>query len=543
MSFILRRRRKASPVGGFSFSGFGPLDAFGKSPTPQAIELLRENLGTAYACANLNAGLIAATPLRLYVRTRRGEGRSRLARRGETRSLSSKAFDRLSKIAASNLSGASDVQEVMNHPLLSLLHRPNAIDQDGVGMSGFSLFEITQAYQEIVGRCYWYVERNGLANTPSALWILSPHLVQQIRGMPGGPLIARYEVMTAGGARSSYLPSEIVPLRMPDLFDPYTGGMSPLRACFEQVRLSRKLDALTNATLDNGGKPSAIWSPAISGDTGGFLGPDEAKRAEAAFRQAFTRGASGGVMVQEQAGNLQILNWPIKDIIDASRVELSKTAICNAFDVPDSKLNRNAANLAAARTGDWAHAKDAGLPRLRRNEAALNRFLIPMYGAEAAERLFLAYDDPPGLADPALELEQSRSAASRGSITRNEDRAMLGLAPVPWGDAPLVQGNWMPIDPQTGLPLGDRSVADKPIDSFAPQITPLLQSIARLEKRVGKLRHEARKAAKEKRSDRPGPNGPDDAGSDSANDRTGDARAAEGVPLSAEGQVGDGVSV
>ena len=166
--------------------------------------------------------------------------------------------------------------------------------------------------------------------------------------------------------------------------------------------------------------------------------------------------------MQEQAGTLQILNWPIKDIIDASRVEMSKTAICNAFDVPDSKLNRNAANLAAARSGDWAHAKDAGLPRLRRNEAALNRFLIPMYGPEAAERLFFAYDDPPGLADPALELEQSRSAAGRGSITRNEDRAMLGLAPVPWGDAPLVQGNWMPIDPQTGLAhRRSRSASDR----------------------------------------------------------------------------------
>jgi phage portal protein BeeE len=465
------KRRKALPFIGLAGFG-GALDAFGRNRAPQTLDLLRENLGTAYACANLNAGLIASTPLRLYLKTRRGEGRSRLTQRGDTSRITSKSFERLRKIAGGSVTNASDVQEVTSHPLLNLLNNPNRLDEDGVGMSGFSLFELTQAYQEIVGRCYWYVERAGLGGTPSAIWVLPPQHVTQIPGGPGGPLIAQYEVIAAPNigtsAKMTYATSEIIPFRMPDLFDPYTGGMSPLRACFEQVRLSRKLDALTNATLENGGKPSAIWSPVPAGETGGFLGADEAKRAEAAFRQAFNRGATGGVMVQEQAGHLQILNWPIKDIIDASRVQMSITAICNAFDVPDSKLNRNAANLASARTGDWAHAKDAGLPRLRRNEAALNRFLLPMYGPEAVERLFLAYDDPPGLSDPALELEQSKSAAGRGSITRNEDRAMLGLAPVPWGDAPMVLGDWIAIDPKTGLPIGQKTTATPLADSFAP---------------------------------------------------------------------------
>jgi phage portal protein BeeE len=469
---FLRRlsRRKSFPYVGLAGFG-GALDAFGINRAPQAMDLLRENLGTAYACANLNAGLVASTPLRLYLRTRPGDGKSRLQRRGETRPISAKAFTRLSKIAATSLRNAGDVQEVTSHPLLTLLNRPSGANEDGVAMSGFSLFELTQAYQEIVGRCFWYIERGGIGQTPSAIWVLPPQHVIQVPGPAGGPLILRYDVTNSAAfapGPTSYDPGEIVPFRMPDLFNPYTGGMSPLRACFEQVRLSRKLDALTNATLENGGKPSAIWSPVPAGETGGFMGADEAKRAEAAFRAAFTRGGSGGIMVQEQAGHLQILNWPIKDIIDASRMQMTVTAICNAFDVPDSKLNRNAANLAAARTGDWAHAKDAGLPRLRRNEAALNRFLLPMYGPEAADRLFVAYDDPPGLADPALELEQSRAAAGRGSITRNEDRAMLGLAPVPWGDAPLVLGNWTAIDPKTGLPVGQSTAPGKQADSFAP---------------------------------------------------------------------------
>jgi len=65
----------------------------------------------------------------------------------------------------------------------------------------------------------------------------------------------------------------------------------------------------------NQGVPSAMFIPQGDG-AGGGIGPDEAARVAAAFRMAFARAGRGGIAVGEHPGQLQILQWPTKDIID-----------------------------------------------------------------------------------------------------------------------------------------------------------------------------------------------------------------------------------
>ena len=57
---------------------------------------------------------------------------------------------------------------------------------------------------------------------------------------------------------------------------------------------------------------------------------------------------------------------------------MTRTDIANAFDVPTTLLDRKDSNLASAETGDYAHAKYAGIPRLKRNEAAMNQLLVSL---------------------------------------------------------------------------------------------------------------------------------------------------------------------
>ena len=446
--------KSASPYGGLSLgSGLSFVDAFNKNPSPNAYGLIREFVSTAYACANLNAALVAKTHLRLYVKNRRGEGKGWCARRGDTRALGTKQLAHVQKVARNRTANAVEIEEVVSHPILDLLNNPTqSSDEDGVGISAYELFELTQLFLEVVGRCYWWADQSGPGGTPSSIWIMLPQLTTPVRGSSGGPIVSKY-LFSGGGSKTEYDPSEIIPFRMPDLMDPLTGGMSPLRACFEEIRIVRKANALTNATLDNGGKPSAVFTPLPDPLVGGGLDENAVKRMTAKFSAAFARARAGGILVADVPGSIEPLSWPMNEIIDAVRMGMTKTAVCNAFQVPDTKLNRNAANLASARTGDYAHAADAGLPRLRRNEAALNQFLVPMWGPEAKERLFLAYDDPEELRDPITEAEMSRAAAIRGSITRNEDRDALGLPPVPWGDQPTIDRNQVAVDPKTGQPL------------------------------------------------------------------------------------------
>ena len=421
-------------------------DVFRKSRSPSPRELVQQLVGTAYACATLNADLVASATLRLYVTTRPGdpEPKSYL----NPHPIPRKALARLAAdpLLADVISSGAKVHEVTRHPLLDLLKAPQP-DDENPGLSGYDLRWMTQLYLESVGRAYWLVERDGLG-VPTKLWLLRSHLVREVADTrPGAPgLIDHYEYGGSRGVR--YTPAEIVRFHFSDPENPYFGGYSPLQAAIEKIRISRKEDAHLNAMLENVGRPDAIWSP--KGDSeGGGIGAAEAQRIRSAFRQSYNMAGRGGLLVSEYPGTLHPLQWPPQDIVEIQRAKAIKTDICNVFGVPDAKLERNAANLAGAKTADYAHKVDAGVPRLRRIEETLNARLVRMF--DDTGRLFVAYDSPVP-EDEVFELEQVRTAGQIGALTRNEIRASVGLDPVPWGEQPLVMNNMVEVDPLTGKP-------------------------------------------------------------------------------------------
>lgn len=175
--------KTAGPYSGAGGSYFAPFtDLFRKNRSPSPLELIQENLGTASTCVRLNSDLVASTTFRLFVTEKKGQGKSRMSARGETRPVSNKTFEHLSKspFAAGLVRQADNVEEVVTHPLLDLLDNPNDPSLDGVGLSRFSLLELTSAYMDVVGKAFWYIERNGIGGTPSGIWILASHMVQTI---------------------------------------------------------------------------------------------------------------------------------------------------------------------------------------------------------------------------------------------------------------------------------------------------------------------------------------------------------------------------
>jgi phage portal protein BeeE len=419
-------------------------DVFRKDRAPSPRELVQQLVGTAYACATLNADLVASTRLNLYVATRPGDAQPKGHLRPQAVSRKTRARLHDDPALSEFVAGSVTVQQVTHHPLLSLLKSPQN-DPDNPGLAGYDFRWMTQLYLESVGRAYWLVERDGLG-VPGKLWLLRSHLVREVADTTGKRLIDHYEY---GGSRgASYQPSEIIRFHFPDPENPYFGGYSPLMAAIEKIRISRKEDAHLNAMLDNMGRPDAIWSP--KGDSeGGGIGTAEAQRLRSAYRQMFNQAGRGGLMVSELPGTLQPLQWAPQDVVEIQRAAAIKTDICNTFGVPDAKLERNASNLAGAKTADYAHKTDAGLPRCRRIEETLNARRVPMF--DPSGRLFLAYDSPIP-EDEIFELEQTRTAGMTGAITRNEIRQAVGLDPVPWGDQPLVPNNMVEVDPTTGKP-------------------------------------------------------------------------------------------
>lgn len=435
---------KAAPVsGGSSWVDSPPLgapysDVFRKGRAPSPRELVQQLIGTAYACATLNADLVAAAKLRLYVRTRGDEPVAKDYL--QTIPVGRKNLTRLKDDPASGpqLAGDVTVEEVTHHPLLDLLQRPNP-DSDQGGLCGYDLRWMTQLYLESVGRAYWLIERDGLG-VPVQIWLLRSHLVREVPDPTGRRLLSHYEY--GGGRAARFAPADVIKFHFPNPENPYYGGYAPLAAAIEKIRIARKEDAHINAMLENMGRPDAVWSP--RGDTeGGGIGAAEAQRVRSAFRSAFAQAGRGGVLISEFPGSLQPLQWAPQDVVEIERALAIKTDICNVFGVPDAKLERNAANLAAARTADYAHTKDAGLPRVMRSQEALNARLVPLF--DPSGRLFVAYDSPVR-DDEVFAFEQTKAAAQSGAITRNEMRATLGLEPVPWGDQPLVDKNMVAVD-------------------------------------------------------------------------------------------------
>lgn len=365
-----------------------PLPSMQRVRNPTPTNLLDELRDTAWTCATINAATCARYPPRLYVRTRPGQSPPRVATR-----------------SAPKFSGVERIEEVTSHPLLDLLRQVNPVH------NAFDLWELTTLYQEVIGIAYWLLEF-GPMNTPVAIWPLPSHRVT--------PTADGYVYRNANGEQ--HLSSEqLIVFRYPDPRDPYSGGLSPLRACYDQACLASEWTAYKRARFDNHALPDAIVSPE------GVMGDDERVRLETQWNQKLRRGGTGRVLVADMALRVQLLNHSLGDLAALADLRATREEICNAFHVPPAFLSTDT-NLANLQAAEQQHLSRAIVPRLRRRDEKLNEQLIPLY--DPSGRLFLAADDP-SPRDRELNLKEREMLLKYGVLTVNEARSSLGLPPLP----------------------------------------------------------------------------------------------------------------
>lgn len=382
---------------------------------PTGAELLAELRNTAYTCATLNAAACAAFPPRLYAITE-GEGTGpKYLTRGLTRG-------ERERLLRGEREAASGIVEVLDHPLLDLFRQVNPAH------SGFDLWEFTTLYQEVHGSAYWLLDIGPLG-TPTAIWILPSQQVTPRRGessKPGARIVDYYEYRV-GGAVRRFSPDEIIHFRYPDPRDPYTSGLSPLRAAFENVALAADYLAFKLARVCNRAIPDAIVSP---DDT---ISAAEMARLEQQWNQKFRQGGAGRVVVAENGMKVQLLNQSLGDLAALADVKAVKEDIANAFHVPLAFLTSDT-NLANLQAAEHQHLARAVAPRLKRRDEKINEQLIPLF--DPSGRLFVASDDPVP-ANAADRRQQQELDLKYGVMTVNEVRAERGLPPVEWGDVPV----------------------------------------------------------------------------------------------------------
>src|SRR5262249_53846143 len=153
-----------------------------------------------------------------------------------------------------------------------------------------------------------------------------------------------YYLYRAGTSEQRFAPDEVIHFRYPDPRDPYTSGLSPLRACYEQAALTSQFAAFKRAKFDNHAVPDALVTPDA------VLGEEERDRLEAQWNQRLRRGGAGRVVVAESKVQVHLLAHSMGDLAALADLRATKEAIANAFHVPLSFLTSetNLANLQAA---------------------------------------------------------------------------------------------------------------------------------------------------------------------------------------------------
>ncbi|OAI46892.1 hypothetical protein AYO44_10575 [Planctomycetaceae bacterium SCGC AG-212-F19] len=401
-------------------------DAAGRSRQPSPADLLAELKGAAWSCASINSGICASFPPRLYVATHPNQP----APKCRTRPLDPALERRLRDCRAlpASQTKAARIEEILDHPLLTLLRQVNPIH------NGFDLWELTTLYQEVHGSAYWHLSFNPLG-APDEIWLLPSQNVTPRREPESCNVVDYYQYRT-GTTEQRFAPEEIIHFRYPDPRDPYTSGLSPLRACFEQVTLLSDYTGMKKAIYENHAIPSAIISPDE------VIGEEERDRLETQWNNKFRRAGAGRVLVGESGLKVQLLSHSMGDLAALADMKATKEDICNAFHVPLAFLTSET-NLANLQAAEHQHCTQAVTPRLQRRDQKLNEQLIPLF--DPSGRLFVASDDPVPVNREQRRL-QDECDLKFGVVTINEIRAERGLPPVAWGQTPWLPLQWAPSD-------------------------------------------------------------------------------------------------
>jgi HK97 family phage portal protein len=412
---------------GGQWSGTSFVDAYKRNRNPTPNELMAELKNTAFTCASINAAVCAAFPPRLYVAT---FDATQPLPRCLCKHLDAKTENRLrsSSSLPPRIAKAAQIEEVLEHPLLTLLRSVNPVH------NSFDLWELTTLYQEVHGSAYWYLAMGPLG-IPEEIWILPSQNVTPRRN-PNSRQIVDYYEYRSGATQQRFSPREIIQFRYPDPRDPYTAGLGPLRAAYENVALTSDYLAFKKATWENAAIPSAVISPDEP------IGEEERDRLEAQWNQKYRRGGAGRVLVAESTMKVDILSHSMGDVAALAEYGKTKEDIANAFHVPLSFLTSET-NLANLQAAEYQHMAKAITPRLQRRDEKLNEQLIPLY--DPSGRLFLASQDPVPI-DANATIAQQEVDLKFGIVTINEVRGERGLPPVPWGDVPWLPLQWARTD-------------------------------------------------------------------------------------------------
>jgi len=374
-----------------------------------------------YAAAHINATAVAATPLRLYVRSE--SGRKSLYR---TRNVSHARKGYLlgdgpgdlrpsRTVMSKMMNMGADFEEVTEtHPVTQMLQKANNV------FNGFDLTVMRTLYQELTGNAYLHPIFDEALGIPKELWPMPSQWVSVVPDKQN--FIGGYVYGPSESEAMHFERDEVIHFKRPNP-DSLFYGLGKVEAAYGVIEANRAVHEMDLATFANHARPDyavVVGGPTRRNDLDQF-------EQHVSERLRGTR-KSGQFLAVSGDVKFEPLNFPPKDI--GGREEIVEE-IAAVFGVPVSMLKANDPNLASATAGFGQWRESTILPLLRMDEDVLNQVLLPMFGIE--DDACLAYDNPVPK-DKAFDLQQRQTAVTGGWLTLNEARLEQGLEP---NDNPL----------------------------------------------------------------------------------------------------------
>lgn len=394
------------------------IDYYGNTPSPGPYSLEKQYKNIAYACSNINANAVALKKYKLYVKTDKTQSATLL----KTAALNKKEEQKIKE--KFNVKQATQLEEVVEHPLLDLFNKPMG---DSALLNRFKLFNLTQLYLEITGVAYWWIINHPILDIPARIWLFPSHQLRPVSEVGSRKTIDYYEYTGSDDEfrNKKFSTEEIVPFLMPNLFDPYLEGTSPGFASFSQSLILDKLMSMSTKFLDNQARPDIVVTPKEG------IGVDMAERWERGLNLKFKQGRNGGYYVLDEPANIDILNFKPNDYARLDLQKNGKESICNIFGVPLALVDSAAISEKTLEAALKQHAMHTVSPRLESNACMISTFVLSKY--DKTGRLVLGYEDPVP-ENRQEKLQEHAQLVMNGIETPNEARKEYNLPPHPEGD-------------------------------------------------------------------------------------------------------------
>lgn len=140
------------------------------------------------------------------------------------------------------------LREVVDHPLLKLLARPNEF------MSGSTAIKVTQIWLDVKGEAFWLIAY-GTDGTPQALYPMPPHWVRQVPSTA-----SPFFLVSVGTTQLKIDPAAVIWLKDVDPDNPYGRGTGVAESLGDELETDEFAAKYVKAWFFNSATPSLIVS-------------------------------------------------------------------------------------------------------------------------------------------------------------------------------------------------------------------------------------------------------------------------------------------